>query len=170
MEARVITVSREALRADLLALELRLTKIIAEGLSRKADTTYVASIDHRVAEMERDAIRRDGPIMRGLQADIDAHSAELATRAQLIPEFRRLQADFADLEKIVKSDDELRTLVREEAGARSTTQWTTFNRVAAVLLLLCTLVSLFLAYRASTAAQPAGPQEESARVGIVESA
>lgn len=54
-----ITVSRDALRADLAEMELRLRVYFDDQLKQKADRADLAAVALRVAELERAAYARD---------------------------------------------------------------------------------------------------------------
>jgi hypothetical protein len=163
LEARVITVSREALRADLLDLELRITKVISEGLSRKADLSYVQSIDARAAILEREVVRRDGPDMLAARTTADKLEdvrSTLRERARWGNQLDRHEKELEQIKSELLSETELRALAREERSAGTTSQWTWFSRVASVVLLVVTLVSIWLAIRAqSTDAAPNSSME-----------
>ena len=169
LEARVITVSREALRADLLDLELRITKVITEGLSRKADMSYVQSLEARTAVLEREATRREGPEMARLKTTEDVArdlAMEMRERAQYIRRFEGLEREFADLKDEVLSETELRALAREERGVGVTGSWTTFGRVASVVALIIMVLSIWLAYTARSAASDAERGSDSAQIQV----
>jgi hypothetical protein len=53
-EPKTITVSREALRAELLDMELRLTRSISEALAKKADLQLLVALEGRVTAIATD--------------------------------------------------------------------------------------------------------------------
>lgn len=153
IETRVITVSREALRADLAELELRITKVISEGLARKVDVSHVASLEGRLVQVEREVVRRDGPDMVRLNemgkmvADI---KGVIDSRTGSIETIPRLQRELEDLEGRVYSDAELRQLVRQERSGWQGMQWTWWGRVSSVALFIIMMVGFYLTWRYGT--------------------
>jgi hypothetical protein len=59
VDADRISVSREALRAELGALELRLVDRLTTALEHKADSAHVSGLESRVASLELSRAARD---------------------------------------------------------------------------------------------------------------
>lgn len=95
-----ISVSREALRADLAQLELRLT----EKLASKA---YVDILATNLAKLEIDSVSRLGIIdyLKISTVDLDTRllKLEAPNMEQIIIEFRELQKTVADNDKYIKA-------------------------------------------------------------------
>ena len=168
MEARVITVSREALRADLAEMrkeifgaisemELRMTRGLAELLSRKADLAMHQELEGRVRTLERDAILRTGPAWAELRSWTQDVENMTNAHEKLIPEFRALQEQVNRNSQRILSETELRALTRDERDKASGDQWSTVSKVIVVITTLVAILGLWLAWtRADNAAQEGG--------------
>lgn len=66
-----LIVSRDLLRAELGALELRLTERVAAEIAKKADTEYVRDLHHRVRQLEA-----AGPLGERIIAEFNTLKAE----------------------------------------------------------------------------------------------
>lgn len=174
MEARVITVSREALRADLAQMrgdinaamadmELRLTRSLAEMLARKADLVMHQELEGRVRTIERDAVFRTGPSWAEIRAWIQDIEDTVVTHDRLVPVFEELQRTVQRNSDKIKSDAELKTMMRDERGQATGAQWNTVSKIIVVITTIVAILGLYLAWQ--RAAPSATPKES---VSIVE--
>lgn len=168
MEARVITVSREALRADLAEMrkdftqqlgdmELRMTRNLAELLARKADLAMHQELESRVRTIERDAIMRNGSAWQEQRAWTQEVEHLAQSHEKLVPEFRALQEQTSKNSQRILSETELRALARDERGKASGDQWSSVSKVIVLITTLVAILGLWLAWtRADASAQEGG--------------
>jgi len=165
MEARVITVSREALRADLAEMrkeiysalsemELRMTRGLADMLARKADLVMHQELEGRVRTLERDAVLRTGPSWAEQRAWTQEIETTVQSHEKLVPEFRALQDQVNKNSQRIFSETELRALARDERGKATGDQWSTVSKVIVIVTTLVAILGLWLAWtRADGSAQ-----------------
>lgn len=173
MEARVITVSREALRADLAEmrgdfqkdiaeLEIRMTRQLGDMMARKADLIMHQALESRFNDLAREAIRRDGPSWRDAMNEIDDIRRTQDARKPLVEDVIRMREAF-------KSDTELRAMIREERTGWQGSQWTWVGRLITVLMFVIAAVGVTLALM-SASRQPQLPQPTKTSSGEVQNA
>lgn len=74
-----ITVSREALRAELSELELRIVDRLSRELERKADSTELSALEGRVGSLE---------LTRASREHLATDTSDLSTRVSRLEKFR----------------------------------------------------------------------------------
>jgi hypothetical protein len=172
LEARVITVSREALRADLAEMrkdinaamsdmELRMTRTLAEMLARKADLAMHQELEGRVRATEREGITRGGPAWNELRSWVQDVENMATSHDRLVPEFRELQNKVATNTGRIKSEAELRAMYRDERGKETGAQWSTVSKVIVIITTLVAIAGLWLAWSRADAAASEGEEERS---------
>lgn len=175
MEARVITVSREALRLDLAEMrgslkdemsemELRLTRNLAEMMARKADLAMHQELEARVRSIERDALFRNGPVWAETRQWIQSIEDLLTQHDRIVPEFRQLQEQVRANSARIKSDAELKSMMRDERGVATGAQWNSVTKIIAVVTTVVAILGLYLAWHK---AAPSAAKESVSIVHVV---
>jgi hypothetical protein len=121
-----ISVSREALRADLAEMELRLERVIVEGLAKKADREMADGLGKRLLTLEMETALRAGPLTERIDT---------------------LEGDHRALKSRIRSEAELRQLIRDERTGRQASEWVWYARVSSVVLTLVALAGLYVTLR-----------------------
>ena len=119
-----ITISRDALRADLAEMELRLRTWIGGQLEQKANVTDLARLQNQVTEIAAKVVYREGPLMD----DIRAYEENMRS-------FSR--GDFTDAQKRAFNQ-----IIDANLKEHTDTGWTMRQRYIAVAALLVSVVAV----------------------------
>jgi hypothetical protein len=140
---------RKDISQSMSDMELRITKNLAEMLARKADLVMHQELEARVRGLERDAILRTGPAWGEHRAWVQEIENLLTQHDRLVPEFRTLQERVRLNTERIKSDAELKTMMRDERGMASGAQWSTVSKLILIITTLVAILGLWLAWNRS---------------------
>lgn len=117
-----ISISRDALRADLAELELRIREFVTGALALKADSATVIQLIKDFGELRSRVVLKDGPLMEEFQA----HTQSL----------RKLgEGEFSAPQKRA-----IKEIMEGELQEHTDIGWTNRQRVMAVSTLFITVV------------------------------
>lgn len=144
---RRISVSEELLRAIVAEMELRLTNLIRDGLSAKADRSLVEENSRRLGVLERDVVRRDGPLMVKVETyeqKVDAMARGEFTEAQDLAIDRAIDVKFE---------------ARQTKGFSTRERW--LAAIAMVIVIAQFMLSIYVSLaQAQPSPEPAGTTTE----------
>jgi hypothetical protein len=123
-EPNRINVSRDALRADLAEMELRLRTWIDTQLNTKADSTALVALNQKVADLNAKAVMRDGPLMQ----DIRRYESDMRSLSE---------GNFTDAQKRA-----LQLLMDANLKDHTDSGWTMRQRYIAVAALFVSIAAI----------------------------
>lgn len=119
-----LSISRDALRADLAEMELRLRTWIGTQLEQKADAEDVVRIQAQVTELAAKVVYREGPLMN-----------DIRTYEENMRSFSR--GDFTEAQKRAFNQ-----IIDANLKEHTDTGWTQRQRYIAVVALLVSMVAV----------------------------
>jgi hypothetical protein len=119
-----ISVSRDALRADLAEMELRLREWIAKQLETKADETIVLAMANQMTDLRARAVFQDGPLAQA----INDNTKEIRKFAE---------GNFTEAQKRA-----LHEIVEKSMTTHAGSIWTGRSRIVMIAMAVMTLFSL----------------------------
>lgn len=134
-----ITVSRDALRAELAEQELRLRAFITEKLETKADGAFVASMDQRLSSIERQAVMREGPLMREMKEAEDRVDTRMTNFSDRLKRWER--GELNNAQKLAYA-----ALDFEQHQRRSDQNWSVREKLLALVGIALSLTGVFMTF------------------------